>query len=109
MFVDKAPSFGGADAARRSASPLDGFGTAMRKVQGADRCVRDLSPRVGGSCAACGLVVPPSSVVSSVDEQRLFELIAVSQPVSAIKCLHELTGYCCRDATPIVEHITHCA
>src|SRR5947207_13813343 len=105
MFVDKAPSFGGADAARRSASPLGGFGTAMRKVQGADRCVRDLSPRVGGSCAACGLVVPPSSVVSSVDEQRLLELIAGSQTVSAIKLLHELTGYSLGDSTRIVEHM----
>ena len=88
-----------------STSPLDGFGTAMRKVQGADRCVRDLSPRVGGSCAACGLVVPPSSVVSSVDEQRLLELIAGSQTVSAIKLLRELTGYSLGDSTRIVEHM----
>jgi hypothetical protein len=77
----------------------------MRKVQGPDRCVRDLSPRVGGSCTACGLVVPPSSAVSSVDEQRLLKLIADSQTVSAIKLLRELTGYSLGDSTRIVEHM----
>ena len=48
---------------------------------------------------------PTLQPVSSVDEQRLLELIAGSQTVSAIKLLHELTGYSLGDSTRIVEHM----
>ena len=40
-----------------------------------------------------------------MDEQRLLELIAGSQTVSAIKLLHELTGYSLGDSTRVVEHM----
>ena len=48
---------------------------------------------------------PTLQPVSSVDEQRLLELIAGSQTVSAIKLLHELTRYSLGDSTRIVEHM----